>query len=195
MPLRGVGESHPACWRCHVSIDKCLFPGHHMWCHIQHDWKTQWSNRSRPESSSNLALWTERLELAYTDALKEQMKKQYDKVVTGLIGIYFYMKSSVQRKQLKNCFRAMGLQPQVPSRSGGNRWMAHIIHSVKLASNDFGCMCEQIWKEQCRMKAYITINWTKWFCSKSLIKFIITMKNTFFTLVMPLKRVAIIGYM
>ena len=65
---------------------------------------------------------------------------------------------------------------------------------VKPASNDFGCICKQIWKEQFCMKAYITINRTKLYCPKLCMKLIITMKN-FFTFVMPLKWAAIIGYM
>ena len=65
---------------------------------------------------------------------------------------------------------------------------------IKPASNDFVCICKQIWKEQFRMKAYITINQTKLYCPKLCIKLIITMKN-FFTFVMPLKWAAIIGYM
>ena len=65
---------------------------------------------------------------------------------------------------------------------------------VKPASNDFGCICKQIGKEQFRVKAYITTNRTKLYCPKLCIKLIITMKN-FFTFVMPLKWAAIIGYM
>ena len=68
------------------------------------------------------------------------------------------------------------------------------IHVIKPASNDYGCICKQIGKEQFRMKAYITINRTKLYCPKLCIKLIITMKN-FFTFVMPLKWTAIIGYM
>ena len=48
---------------------------------------------------------------------------------------------------------------------------------IKPASNDLGCICEQIWKEQCRMKAYNTINRTKWYCSKLLIRLAIATKN------------------
>ena len=50
---------------------------------------------------------------------------------------------------------------------------------LKPASNDFGCICEQIWKEQCRMEAYIAINWAKWYCSKLLIRLVITTKNVY----------------
>ena len=70
----------------------------------------------------------------------------------------------------------------------------HLLFEIKPASNDFGCICKQIWKDQFRMKAYITINWTKLYCPKLYIKLIITMEN-FFTFVMPLKWAAIIGYM
>ena len=49
----------------------------------------------------------------------------------------------------------------------------------KPASNDFGCICEQSWKDQCSMEVYITINQTKSYCSKLLTKFVITTKNLF----------------
>ena len=45
----------------------------------------------------------------------------------------------------------------------------------KPASNHFGCICEQIRNELCCMKSYITINRTKWYCSKLCINLIITM--------------------
>ena len=34
-------------------------------------------------------------------------------------------------------------------------------YEVKPASNDFGCICEQIWKDQCSIEVHITINRTK----------------------------------
>ena len=72
-----------------------------------------------------------RLELAYKDALKKEIKKGYDKVLTALVGVYyFYKKSSLQRKQLRHCFIALGMKPQVPSRIGGTQWMAHMIRSI-----------------------------------------------------------------
>ena len=65
---------------------------------------------------------------------------------------------------------------------------------IKPASNDFGCIGEQIWKDQSSMKARTTINMTKWHCSRIRIELIITTKN-FFTFIMSLKWAAIIGYM
>ena len=50
---------------------------------------------------------------------------------------------------------------------------------IKPASNDSGCICEQIWKDQCSMGVYITINRTKWYCSKLLIHLVITTINFF----------------
>ena len=57
--------------------------------------------------------------------------------------------------------------------------MADNKSNVKPASNDFGCICEQNWKDQCSMEVYITINRTKSYCSKLLIKLVITTKNFF----------------
>ena len=65
---------------------------------------------------------------------------------------------------------------------------------IKPASNNAGCICEQIWKEQCCMKTYIAVNLTKWYCSKICIKLVTTIKNVL-TFVMPLNWAAIIGYM
>ena len=48
---------------------------------------------------------------------------------------------------------------------------------LKPASNDVGCICEQIGKEQCRMKAFIAIDMNEWHCSKICIKWLITTKN------------------
>ena len=55
-----------------------------------------------------------------------------------------------------------------------------LLTDIKPASNDFGCICEQIWKDQCSMEVYITINRTKWCCSKSLIKLVMTTTNFFY---------------
>ena len=68
-----------------------------------------------------------------------------------------------------------------------------IVGDVKPASNDVGCICEQIWKEQCRMKTCIAVNLTKWYCPKMGIKLIITIKK-FLTFIMPLNWAAVIGY-
>ena len=51
--------------------------------------------------------------------------------------------------------------------------------SFSLASNHFGYTCEQIWKEQCHMTAYIKINKTKWYCSKICIKVVIRMTKLY----------------
>ena len=40
-----------------------------------------------------------------------------------------------------------------------------------------GYICEQSWREQCRMTACITINWTKWCWSRMYTKLVITIKT------------------
>ena len=74
-------------------------------------------------------------------------------------------------------------------------WSYMLRFAIKTASHDVGCISKQFWKEQCRMRAHITINRTKWYCSIIwiCIKLIITI--IVFTFVMPLNRAAIIGYM
>ena len=51
---------------------------------------------------------------------------------------------------------------------------------IQLASNNVGCISEQIWKEQCRMKVYTTINMTKWRCPRIGLKLVNTTKNFFY---------------
>ena len=51
---------------------------------------------------------------------------------------------------------------------------------LKPASNDFECICEQSWKDQCSMEVYNTIIRTKSYCSKLLTKLVITTKNFFY---------------
>ena len=63
---------------------------------------------------------------------------------------------------------------------------------LKPASNDVRCICEQIWKEQCRMNTYIAANLMR-YCSKVCIKLVMTIKKIL-TFVMPLNWAAIIGY-
>ena len=70
-----------------------------------------------------------RLELAYKDALKKQ--SQYDRVLTLLIGIYyFYHKGSSQTKQMKRSFKVMGAQQVLPTRVGGTRWLSHMYRAI-----------------------------------------------------------------
>ena len=54
------------------------------------------------------------------------------------------------------------------------------IETIKPASNDFECICEQSWKDQCSMEVYNTIIRTKSYCSKLLTKLVITTKNFFY---------------
>ena len=61
---------------------------------------------------------------------------------------------------------------KVPFR---RHWL--FAQKYKLASNNFRCICEQIWKGVCRMKACTTINMTKGCCFRVCVKLIITTKN------------------
>ena len=59
----------------------------------------------------------------------------------------------------------------------GEEQPIHLKSNLKPASNDFGCICKQIWEDQCCMKACTTINMTKWHCLKMCVKLIITTKT------------------
>ena len=55
-----------------------------------------------------------RLELAFKDALKEQLL--HDKVSSLLLGLYyFFRKSSLNRSLLKRAFDALGVKPIMPT--------------------------------------------------------------------------------
>ena len=73
-------------------------------------------------------------------------------------------------------------------------YIEHGLKDIKPASNNVGCICEQIWKDQWGMKVWISMNRAKWSCSRICIKLVITIEN-YFTFVKPLTWAAIIGYM
>ena len=73
-----------------------------------------------------------RLELAFKDAVKQSASKPYDRVVTLLIGLYyFYKKSSKQRKSLRRAFAALNIKSRMPPRVGGTRWLGHMARAIE----------------------------------------------------------------
>ena len=74
-----------------------------------------------------------RLELAPKDTMKRvpAFKKNYDRLMTGLVGIfYFYKKSSKQRKQLRRSYAALGMKSRMPTRVNGTRWVSHTLRAI-----------------------------------------------------------------
>lgn len=70
-----------------------------------------------------------RLELAFRDVLKKF--KLYDKLMTLLIGLYyFYKKSHNNKKGLLNTFSALEIKGILPPRVTGTRWLPHLSRGL-----------------------------------------------------------------
>ena len=70
-----------------------------------------------------------RLELAYKDSMKKHPLAE--KVLTLLTGLYYlYRKSPLNKANLKHAFKCLGLKPLLPTRSGGTRWIGHILRAL-----------------------------------------------------------------
>ncbi|XP_060587867.1 zinc finger protein 862-like [Ruditapes philippinarum] len=75
-----------------------------------------------------------RLELVYKDAVKKLPSKTHNKCEALLLNLYlFYKFSPLNRANLTESFKAMGISPKVPTRVGGTRWLPH----TKLALKNF----------------------------------------------------------
>ena len=73
-----------------------------------------------------------RLELAIKDAVKASGTKQYEKLMTALIGLYyFYKRSSKQRKGLRKAMQVLELTGSMPPRVGGTRWLSHTKRAIE----------------------------------------------------------------
>ena len=70
-----------------------------------------------------------RLELAYKDAVKKCPLAE--KVTTLLKALYiFYSKSSLNRANLKNAYRCLGMKLLLPTRADGTRWVGHVLKAL-----------------------------------------------------------------
>ena len=70
-----------------------------------------------------------RLELAYKDTIKKISIAE--KVVTLLSGLYYmYGKSVLNRTNLKNAFRCLGMKILLPTQAGGTRWVGHTLTTL-----------------------------------------------------------------
>ena len=83
-----------------------------------------------------------RLELAFKDSLKKY--KQFDKLCTLLIGIYyFYNKSSKQKKALQRSNEAAG-KGVLPTKTSGTRWLPHLEKSITNVVRSFTAIEAQL---------------------------------------------------
>ena len=70
-----------------------------------------------------------RLELAYKDTIKKVPIAE--KVTTLLTGLYYmHGKSALNRTNLKNAFRCLGMKILLPTRAGGTRWVGHTLTAL-----------------------------------------------------------------
>ena len=89
-----------------------------------------------------------RLELAQKDAIKREAPKLYDRVVTLLVGLYyFYHKSSKQRKGLRKTCLMLDMATRVPPRVGGTRWMAHMKRALEYVLEAFPALVTHLCNE------------------------------------------------
>lgn len=70
-----------------------------------------------------------RLELAFRDVLKHF--KSYEKMMTLLVGIYYFYKRSYKQKQgLLNVSKVLGVKSTLPPKVTGTRWLPHVSRSI-----------------------------------------------------------------
>lgn len=70
-----------------------------------------------------------RLELAFKDTMKKVANAE--KVLTLLSGLYYmYRNSPLNRTNLKNAYRCLGLKILIPTRVGGSRWVGHTLKAL-----------------------------------------------------------------
>jgi hypothetical protein len=71
-----------------------------------------------------------RLELAFKDAAKKTPchKRLIEELLLGLY--LFYHHSSLNRANLRNSFKTLGMPCLVPTRVGGTRWVSHIQRAL-----------------------------------------------------------------
>ena len=69
-----------------------------------------------------------KLELAYKDAIKNTTLAE--KVITMLTGLYYLYRVPLNRTNLKNAFKCLGLKKLYPVRAGGSRWIGHTLRAL-----------------------------------------------------------------
>ena len=70
-----------------------------------------------------------KLELAFKDAIKKCPLGE--KIMTLLSGLYyFYRNSALNRTNLKNAYRFLGIKTLLPTRANGTRWVGHVKRAL-----------------------------------------------------------------
>ena len=77
----------------------------------------------------NIHCFAHRLELSFRDVMK--INKLYDRVMTLLIGIYYYYTKQYKNKSgLKNAIKCLEIKGVMPTKVTGTRWMAHLSRGI-----------------------------------------------------------------
>lgn len=98
---------------------------------------TQLMKKTSPDLIATHCL-AHRLELAIKDAMKGKEKQKYDRLMTFLLGLYyFYKKSPKQRKLLQKTFDVMKMPTSFPTRAGGTRWVPHTLKAICIFLKSF----------------------------------------------------------
>lgn len=78
----------------------------------------------------NIHCFAHRLELAFRDVLRKN--KLYDKLMTLLIGLYYFYKKSHKNKQkLLETISITKTKGVIPGKVTGTRWLPHLSRSIK----------------------------------------------------------------
>lgn len=77
----------------------------------------------------NVHCFAHRLELAFRDVFKKN--RTYDKLMTLLIGLYyFYYKSYKNKKGLLESMKALDVDGVMPQKVTGTRWLPHLSRGI-----------------------------------------------------------------
>ena len=80
-----------------------------------------------------------KLELAYKEAIKNTTLAE--KVITMLMGLYYLYHVPLNRTNLKNAFRCLGLKKLYPVWAGGSRWIGHTLHALTNFIDEYKAIC------------------------------------------------------
>ena len=92
-----------------------------------------------------------RLELSFKDsAQKINLHKKLDALLLGLH--YFYAKSSMNRANLKRSFSLLNLNPLMPTRMGGTRWIGHTLQALDHFLQGYAGIVQHLQQVICHFK-------------------------------------------
>ncbi|XP_052274966.1 zinc finger protein 862-like isoform X2 [Dreissena polymorpha] len=86
-----------------------------------------------------------RLELAFKDAMKKCAPKNYEKLTSLLMGLfYLFRRSPKQKKGLERAAEALHMKMLLPTRIGGTRWLPHFEKALNIFSRGYKLFLYQL---------------------------------------------------